>query len=366
MAVLRRRMPRTCESMALSLLKVMQFGKSEPMDKLQRTFAELRREARESAPTRFSRKELAQLALLKDAHQETIVPLLRNCPVRQLGVGETLLRTGESCNALYLVLSGRLRMQDSSSTADSFVKAGDSIGELFLLQNAVVAWTISAVEPTRLLVIDHDAAWALINASHEAARNWLALLAERPRVGGIVRASEALKTSYKRHATLDDATGLYNRLWLDSTLPRQVARTSISNASLGLLLVEIDGFDKYRAEQGLEAGEHVRYAVAQTLIHNVRPTDLVACYDSARFAVVLPEANVSAACIVAERVRHAVSEAVIMMSDESILPSVTVSVGAAEYKPSSDAPGLMRAAEAALASAKTIGGDRVGMQLAGG
>lgn len=337
------------------------------MDKLQKTFAELRREARESAPTRFSRKELAQLALLKDAHQETIVPLLRDCPVRPLAAGETLLRAGESCNALYLVLSGRLRVQDPTSTVpDSFVKAGDGIGELFLLQNALVAWTISAVEPTRLLVIDHDAAWALIGASHEAARNWLALLAERDRVGGIVRASEELKTSYKRHATLDDTTGLHNRLWLESTLPRQVARTSISKASLGLLLIEIDGFDEYRAEQGPEAAEHARYAVAQTLIHNVRPTDLVACYDSARFAVVLPDANVSAACVVAERVRHAVSEAVIMMSDESILPSVTVSVGAAEYQTSSDALALMKAAEAALESAKTIGGDRVGMQFASG
>jgi diguanylate cyclase (GGDEF)-like protein len=336
------------------------------MDKPKKTFAELRREARESAPSRFSRKELAQLALLKDAHQEAIVPLLRDCPVQQLEIGETLLCAGESCNALYLVLSGQLRMQDPSSTVpDRVVKAGDSVGELFLMQNAIVAWTISAVKPTRLLVINQDVAWALIGASHEAARNWLTLLAERAGGGGIVRASEELKTSYKRHATLDDCTGLHNRLWLESTLPRQVARSCISKAPLSLLLVEIDGFDDYRAELGAEAAEHVRYAVAQTLTHNVRPTDLTACYDTATFAVVLPEAEVSGACTVGERVRHAVSEAVIMMSDESILPSVTVSVGAAQYT-SSDAPALMKAAEAALESAKTIGGDRVGMQLAGG
>jgi diguanylate cyclase (GGDEF)-like protein len=337
------------------------------MDKLKKSFVELRREARESAPSRFSRKELAQLALLKEAHQETIVPLLRNCPVQQLPSGETLLRVGEPCKALYLVLSGRLRVQDPSSTVpDSFVKAGDSIGETFLLQDAVVAWSVSAAEPTRLLVIDEEAAWALIRTSHEAARNWLMLLAGRARVGGIVRAGEEVKTSYKRHATLDDTTGLHNRLWLESTLPRQVARSSISHAPLGLLLVEIDGFDEYRTEFGSQAAELARCAVAQTLIHSVRPTDLIACYDAAKFAVVLPEAHVSGACLVGERVRQAVSEAVIMMSDESILPSITVSVGAAECKPLSDASGLMKAAEAALASAKTIGGDRVGMQFDGG
>lgn len=337
------------------------------MDKLKKSFVELRREARESAPSRFSRKELAQLALLKEAHQETIVPLLRNCPVQQLASGEPLLRAGEPCKALYLVLSGRLRMRDPSSTVpDSFVTAGDSIGEMFLLHNAVAAGSVSAAEPTRLLVIDQEAAWALIRTSHEVARNWLTLLAERVRVGGAARASDDLKTSYKRHATLDDTTGLHNRLWLESTLPRQVARSSISNTPLGLLLVEIDGFDKYRAEFGPQAAELARYAVAQTLIRSVRPTDLIACYDAAKFAVVLPEAKVSGVCLVGERVRQAVSEAVIAMSDESILPSITVSVGAAEHKVSSDASGLMKAAEAALASAKTVGGDRVGMQYDGG
>jgi diguanylate cyclase (GGDEF)-like protein len=337
------------------------------MDQPNRTFANMRREARASATTRFSRKELAELTLLKDAHQETIVPILQDCAVRLLANGEMLLRAGDSCQALYLILSGRLRVQDPSSTVpDGMIKAGDSVGEMFLMQDATVARTISAVEPTRLLVVDQKVAWELIRASHETARNWLALLAERSRVGGIIRGSEELKTSYKRHATLDECTGLHNRLWLDSIMPRQITRSSKNNSPLALLLVEIDDFAEYSAQFGHAAGDHARYAVAQTLMNSVRPTDLIACHGPASFAIILPESDVTGAVVVGERARHAVSEAVVMMSDESILPSLTVSVGAAQCEAGTDAAAFLAAAETALRSAKTIGGNRVGMQLLAG
>lgn len=335
------------------------------MDQPNKSFAELRREARATAATRFSRKELAQFALFKDAHQEKIVPILQNCPIRLLGIGDIIVRAGESCESLYLILSGRLRLQDPTSTQpDGVAKAGDGIGELFLLRDAVVAWTVSAAEPTRLLVVDRKVAWELIGCSHEIARNWLTLLAERSRIGGVIRGEE-LKTSYRRHATLDECTGLHNRLWLDSIVPRQIARAAKDNAALGILLVDIDDYAEYGAQFGFEAGEHARYAVAQTLVNNLRPTDLVACYGPASFVAILPDSDVTGACSVAERIRHAVSEAVVLMSDQSILPSVTVSVGAAQYQAGGDAVALYAAAEAALASAKTIGGNRVGMQFAG-
>lgn len=333
------------------------------MDQSKKTFEDTRREARVSASARWSRKELAQIALLKDTHQETIAPLLRDCPVRSLASGEVLLRAGETCQALYLVLSGRLRMAGPSSTIpDMFVRAGDSIGELFLLKDAVIAPTISATEPTRLLVIGRDVAWALIRASHEIARNWLSLLAERTRVGGVIAGNEELKTSHGHHTSHDERTGLHNRHWLESVLPRQIARSTASHAPLGLLLVEIDGYADYVARSGPAAGDQACHAVAQVLVNNFRPTDLVVCYGTAQFAVVLPDSNVASACAVGERVRHAISRAGATRSDEGAALSLTVSVGATELQPSADAPAFLAAAEAALQMAKTSGGNRVGMR----
>lgn len=313
-----------------------------------------------AVPAQTTAEELGQLNLFKNGKLEPILPILQDCAIRQLDAGEILVRAGDGCGALYLVLNGRLRAQNPASTVpDTFIKAGDSLGELFLLQEAVVPWTISAVEPTRLLVIDTKAAWRLVEASHAVARNLLALLVERSRAGGTISASGELRTSYKRHATLDESTGLHNRTWLEAMLPRQVARSTMSNAALGLLLIEIDDFTNYREQFGDAAGDHARYAVAQTLINNVRPTDPVACYGRAQFAAVLPQADAAGTNVVAERLRDAVSEAVVLMSDESILPSLTVSIGAAQLDAAGDAAGLLKAAEAGLSTAKRTGGNRV-------
>jgi diguanylate cyclase (GGDEF)-like protein len=333
------------------------------MENSNKTFAFLRRRARESAATRWSRKELAQIALFKGAHQESIAPILRDCPVRVLASGDVLLRAGEPCPALYLVLSGRLRMQDPDSTRpDTLIRAGDSIGELALLEKVVVAPTVSAVEPTRVLVISRDVAWALIRKSHDIARNWLALLAQRTRVSGVVAGSEQLSTSHPLHTTHDESTGLFNRRWLDAMLQRQIARSSTGNHPLSVLLVEIDRFTDFIARLGQITGDLAYQAVAQTIVLNVRPNDPVVSYGTAQFAVVLVDSDVAGACVVGERMRAAISRAGALAPEENILHSLTVSVGAAELKPFIDATSLLSAAETALELARSKGGDRVAMQ----
>lgn len=333
------------------------------MEKIKKAFADLRQKARESAPTRWSRKELAQIALLKDAHQESIAPILRDCPVRVLASGEVLLRAGEPCPALFMVLSGRLKMEDPSArTPNTVLRAGDSIGELFLLEKAVVAATISAVDAVRLLVIDSNVAWALIRTSHEIARNWLSLFAERTRVSGIIAGGAELKTLHTRETTHDERSGLHNRHWLDSMLPRQIARSSAGDEPLGLLLIEIDGFADYVAQFGQAAGDRAHLAVAQAIVDNVRPTDLTVYYGTAQFAVVLPDSNATNACLIGERVRKAVSQAAARAPGQSAPHPLSVSVGATQFQPSTEASAFLAAADTALQMAKASGGNRIAMQ----
>ncbi|HLF22499.1 MAG TPA: GGDEF domain-containing protein [Burkholderiales bacterium] len=314
------------------------------------------------ATARHSRRDLAQIGLLKGAHQEGIMPLLRNCPVLLMENGDVLLAAGESCDAVYMVMSGRLRMQDpSGDVADILVDAGDTIGELSLFQNAVLASTVSAIESSRVVVVERKIAWALIGASHQIARNWLALLASRSRVNGVIAGSEELKTTHGGHATLDEVTGLHNRRWLEGMLPRQMTRSATSQEPLTLLLVEIDKFHGYTQRLGPTVGDHACHAVAQTLVESIRPTDLVASYGPAQFAVVLPDSNVAGACQVGERLRHAVSKLTVGVSDDNAGSPLTVSVGVTAFQPTSDARSFLATGEAALKAARISGGNRVGM-----
>lgn len=315
------------------------------------------------ATVRYSRRDLAQVRLLKNAHQERIFPFLRHCPVVLMSNGDVLLCARESCEAIYILLSGRLRMHDPSSTVpDVLVDAGDSIGELVLFQKAVIATTVSAVEPSRVLIVDRKTAWKIIGASHEISRNWLALLAARSRVSGVIGGSEELKTAHGGHPTLDETTGLHSRRWLESMLPRQMTRSSTSSSPLGLLLIEIDGFDDYTKRFGPAAGDHACGAVAQALVNGLRPTDLVASFGTAQFAVVLPDSDGVIACQVGERLRHSVSKATVGLPDESDIPALTVSVGATQFHSAGNLSAFLAAAETALRMAKASGGNRVGIQ----
>jgi diguanylate cyclase (GGDEF)-like protein len=314
------------------------------------------------ATARHSRRDLAQIGLLKGAHQEGIMPLLRNCPVLLMANGDVLLSAGESCDAVYMVLSGRLRMQDpSGAVSDILVDAGDTLGELSLIQNAIIASTVSAIEPTRVVVIERKVAWALIGVSHQIARNWLALLAARSRVSGVIAGSEELKTTHGGHATLDEVTGLHNRRWLESMLPRQMTRSAANHEPLSLLLVEIDNFDGYTRRLGPNVGDHACHAVAQQLVECVRPTDLVASYGPAQFAVVLPDSDAANTCQVGERLRHAISKLTVGASDDGNRSPITVSVGVTACRATSDARSFLATGEAALKMARISGGDRVGM-----
>jgi diguanylate cyclase (GGDEF)-like protein len=294
--------------------------------------------------------ELNRLRVLDQVDLKSVEHWLRRCPVRSLVTGEVLVRAGETCPALYFVLDGRLRASDPSAlTPDVVIATGDGFGELSMFQWAPSTATVSALEAARVLVIDAHTIGALVGASHALARNLLTLLTERLRTNAAaVGGNGQLASTFRRHATLDEATGLHNRRWLDSVLPRLIMRSSMSRQGLSLLLIEIDDFSDYSSQFGNDAGDQALYAVAQTLLSSVRPTDLVARWGAGRFAVLLPESDEDGAAVVARRIRGAVSEAVVVMPDESILPPVTVSIGAATLEPFVDGPTLLAAAEQAL------------------
>ena len=73
------------------------------------------------------------------------------------------------------------------------------------------------------------------------------------------------------------------------------------------------------------------------------------------FTALLPDTNLVGAKVVAERLREAVAEAVIVMSDQSILPPVTVLIGVTEMKSPGKGETLMTDARTALDRAKENG-----------
>lgn len=305
---------------------------------------------------------LSDTTLFANVEPEAIEGLLDSCPQRELAAGDVLLRPGEANRSLFVILEGRLRVHLDSPDNPPLVafNAGESVGELSVIDHKPASAWVVADTGTTLLAIDQDRFWSLMHASHTVACNMLGILAQRLRQSdAAITAGQQLQQIYKRHATTDELTGLYNRRWMQNLLRRHLLRSSMNRQPLTVLMVDVDRLKEFNAEFGRVAGDHALFAVAQTLSHNVRPGDAVARFGGGQFLVLLPDTDMAGARVAAERVRTAVAEGVIMMSDESILPSVTVSIGLAQMSPFSSPESLLAEAGSALERAKAGGRNRL-------
>jgi diguanylate cyclase len=164
-----------------------------------------------------------------------------------------------------------------------------------------------------------------------------------------------VRERYLEEANIDSLTGLRNLQAFSDLLRRQMLRSTMSTKPLAVLVVDIDNFADFNTEFGRAAGDHAIYSISRALQNQLRPTDVLARAYGEKFAVILPECDEDGACRVARRIRDAVSETLIMMDDGSILPPVTVSIGAAEMQALSNADEFLASAEAALTRAKGAG-----------
>jgi len=162
----------------------------------------------------------------------------------------------------------------------------------------------------------------------------------------------SLDRRLRHQASHDELTGLANRALLLDRITHAIKRTSESNSSLSLLVVDLDHFNQINDAFGTEAGDVVLRNVAEALGDVVRPTDIVARIGSDEFAVLLadvqePEAATAEA---AARILKRLAEPIDI---EGLSISVEASVGAAIGPgPAHEGAQLVQRAETALGRAK--------------
>jgi len=165
----------------------------------------------------------------------------------------------------------------------------------------------------------------------------------------------------QRQASVDDLTGLYNHRFLVDSLGQQIALAERLEASLAILMLDIDHFKVLNDTHGHHAGDLALTSFAQTLLGTVRRADLAARYGGEEFVVVMPDTSASEAFIVAEKIRAAVAATDVLLRDQPPV-RMTVSIGVAAYpEDTTSAAELISLADQALYRAKRDGRHRTCM-----
>jgi diguanylate cyclase (GGDEF)-like protein len=159
-------------------------------------------------------------------------------------------------------------------------------------------------------------------------------------------------------ARTDAKTGLLNAAAWQREADIEISRVGRTRRSLALLLVDIDHFKRVNDTYGHLAGDQVLAALARAFRQQVRESDVIGRFGGEEFVVLLPDADVTEASKVAERLREQVGATPVIFASGEV--RVTVSVGVAVLGlHGDDIPGLLARADVALYRAKRSGRDQV-------
>lgn len=280
------------------------------------------------------RELLSRLQLFWGVPYESIVGHLERCLEIDLYAGDVLLSPENHNDCVYIVQSGELHVH-LGSTATKPVKVlsvGENVGEMSFVDKEKPSAYVVAAEDSHLLVISQDVLWDMVSTSHGVARNLLLVLSSRIRTGNqiLIKNKEMIK-QLEEVAYIDALTGIHNRRWLDTNYNKVMYRCKRNQSPFCVIVIDVDHFKQYNDSNGHLGGDDALRAVALAIRHCLRPNDMFARYGGEEFVFLLPDNSLDEAKIVAERLRNDVEKKVIRSKDGQQLPSVTISLGIAEY-----------------------------------
>lgn len=217
--------------------------------------------------------------------------------------------------------------------------------------------------------LNHDAVFVAVSFGWQVA----VLCGTAAVATQLVGAHQAESTGRQQLLVLDEATGLYSRSYFMRALSAEVARARRDGRPLHILLIDVDSFGDFNRHFGIETGDLLLAEIAKTITQTVGEagdvlvtTNLAARFGGEEFVVLLAEdAEVAGppqledAMRLAERLRVDIAQTRVEGA------GVTVSVGVASFpQDGTRSEELLDAADASLANAVEMGGDRVGHSAA--
>ncbi|HEX4998002.1 MAG TPA: diguanylate cyclase [Terriglobia bacterium] len=230
---------------------------------------------------------------------------------RSYPAGQVIIREGEHGNAVFVIVSGRVRIVETlvDSSVDMFLGelgAGEAFGELGILRASPRAASIIAMERTTCLVIPERDFVDVLETSPAMAMGLLRILAGR------IYETDRLLARYAP----DPLTGLPGRRAFNEFYERLAAGARRRRAGVLLLYIDVMRLSEINDSFGYSVGDELLRTVGDALLDSSRSSDLVARYGSDEFAVLLVDAGAKHAETLIERVQRKVQR----MASERGLP----------------------------------------------
>ncbi|MCK4321759.1 GGDEF domain-containing protein [candidate division WOR-3 bacterium] len=159
-------------------------------------------------------------------------------------------------------------------------------------------------------------------------------------------------------SVIDRLTGLHNTRHFLILAEHEFARANRYERSLSFVMLSLDNLEQLKKTYGDEIADQVLVTVAERYRTKVRSVDILGRYGDEVFVLLLPEANLTDARKVAERICKAVGE----IPAPSVSGPVTITISLGVTNLTVNTPNLsdmIYCAEKAMKVAKQKGGNRI-------
>ncbi|WP_426175781.1 DUF484 family protein [Massilia sp. TWR1-2-2] len=163
----------------------------------------------------------------------------------------------------------------------------------------------------------------------------------------------------------DSLTGVYNRRYIDRRLLEEIGRARRQAYRISCLYIDLDHFKAVNDTFGHPGGDEVLREVATRIKAELRLSDALGRFGGEEFVVLLIDADLDSATMVAQRIRASIADAPFHLSTGDQLP-ISVSIGVAtlddferDHAIEGVAQQLVAKADSALYQAKENGRNQV-------
>lgn len=164
-------------------------------------------------------------------------------------------------------------------------------------------------------------------------------------------------------ATQDPLIGINNRGAIDEILRDELMRAPFRQASVSVIMADVDHFKKINDTYGHQVGDEVLIEVAERVYESLRGEDEVGRYGGEEFLMVLPGIGGSQAVLIAHRIRLAIAEEPFYTEGGDLDVTMSLGVCSTDFPEIVGPELLVKAADQALYQAKEQGRNRVVMQM---
>jgi len=154
----------------------------------------------------------------------------------------------------------------------------------------------------------------------------------------------------------DNLTKIFNRRYFLHALNHEYSRVARHGRPVSVIIFDIDNFKHINDTYGHSVGDEVLKKITKLTKNRLRGYCTLARYGGEEFVIIVPEATINEAFLVAEQIRNLVAETKVWI-DPTLEVGVTISVGVAAYNQDVDATvaSLINRADVALYHAKHQG-----------